>query len=304
MKTDDSWQHILSGWQLDLDSLRHDLPITGSPERCLYRTVVETSGQLLFLLEELAPQTCQRKGQIAEQLETLGQRGLPVAAPLRGSNGHFIQDCADRFWQLSRFVTGVDLNRDNNWQDAWRGKALASFLAELQFKSTDLASQEKPFDLTAYVYRIEQDTRAHHPREHDELRRIFEYLHQELPKSTHLPACFSHGDPHPGNMIWGEESIVAAIDWEFCGPKCVLYDPALIIGCVGSEAEKALDGPLVREFLTELRRSGRLGAEAERHLPAWILGVRMGWLAEWLRRADREMIEFEIFYMHTLLQGR
>ena len=101
-------------------------------------------------------------------------------------------------------------------------------------------------------------------------------------------------------MIWGKDRILAAIDWEFCGPKCVLHDMALILGCVGSEDENALDGPFITAFLDTLRSCGLLEGMLEAHLPTWTLALRTAWLAEWLRREDTDMIEFEIFYMTTL----
>ena len=101
-------------------------------------------------------------------------------------------------------------------------------------------------------------------------------------------------------MIWGADCILAAIDWEFCGPKCVLHDMALIIGCVGSEDESAQNGPLVTAFLETLRSFGLLDMDLEPHLSTWTLALRTAWLAEWLRREDAEMIEFETFYMTTL----
>ena len=100
--------------------------------------------------------------------------------------------------------------------------------------------------------------------------------------------CFARGDG-----IW-------AVDWEFRGPKHTLYDTALIVGCVGTEAPEAGDGPFVRAFLAALRGHGLLSPTTEQALPMMVLAQRIPWLAEWLRRDDREMIEFEVFYLRHL----
>jgi homoserine kinase type II len=159
---------------------------------------------------------------------------------------------------------------------------------------------EPSFNLRAYVRGIEDDTRRLHPEVHARLAHLFPLMDRELAACAHLPVVFSHGDPHPLNIIWGEDRILAAIDWEFCGPKCVLHDMALVLGCVGSEDEEALDGFFVKAFLETLRSRGLLDNELEARLPAWTLALRTAWLAEWLRRKDMEMAEFEIFYMTTL----
>ena len=290
---------ILSRWGLPFTGIHPQIPIHGSPERCLYRVVVDAGASRLFL-EELNSRTLSRKRLIAERIAHLKANGLPAAAPLAGLDGHFLQRAEGRHWQLTPFVTGVELNRDRFWQDAWRGKALANFLRDLRQASRDLAIEEEVFDLRGYVFKICDDARQLHPKVYEQLAPVFDLIKKRLAACSGLPVAFCHGDPHPLNMIWGKDRILSAIDWEFCGPKCVLHDMALILGCVGSEDENALDGPLVTTFLDTLRSCGLLDDTLEEHLSAWTLALRVAWLAEWLRREDSDMIEFEIFYMKTL----
>ena len=290
---------VLAAWGLSLECAKPEIPVQGSPERCLDRVVVR-AGAADWLLEELDAAFLARKTVIAARLAHLSRHGLPMAAPLPGVDGAFTQRAHGRNWQLSPFLNGVQLNRDAYWRDAWRGEALARYLAGMRRAAGGMDLDESPFDLRAYVRRIEADTCRLHPQIHGRLAAIFSLLDRGLAECSTLPIVFSHGDPHPLNIIWGEDRILAAIDWEFCGPKCALYDLALVLGCVGSEDEEALDGAFARCFLETAHKEGLLDAELEARLPTWTLALRTAWLAEWLRREDMETAEFEVYYMGVL----
>lgn len=290
---------ILTAWGLNLEFARPEIPIQGSPERCLDRVVVR-AGSADWLLEELDAGGLTRKTAIAAHLAHLSRHGLPVAAPLPGMDGVFTQHAHGRHWQLSPFLDGLPLDRDTYWRDAWRGEALARYLADMRRAAQCMDLDEPPFDLRTYARRIEADTRRRHPQVHGRLAEIFSLLDHSLDACGDLPFVFCHGDPHPLNVIWGQDRILAAIDWEFCGPKCALHDLALVLGCVGSEDEEALDGAFARAFLETARNEGLLDEELEAHLPTWTLALRTAWLAEWLRRGDMETAEFEVFYMEIL----
>jgi homoserine kinase type II len=297
--TPDFLNTILSAWDLRLEYARPEIPIQGSPERCLDRAVVRADAAD-WLLEELDAGSLHRKASIAARLAHLSRRGLPVSAPLPGKDGATTQRAHGRHWQLSPFLDGVPLCRDTYWRDAWRGEALARYLAVMRLAARDMDLEEPPFDLRGYVRRIEADTRRLHPQIHGRLAAIFSLLDHRLAECAALPTVFSHGDPHPLNIVWGQDGILAAIDWEFCGPKCALHDAALVLGCVGSEDEEALDGAFARSFLETARNEGLLDAGLEAHLPTWTLALRTAWLAEWLRREDEEAAEFEVYYMGVL----
>ena len=292
---------ILSCWGLTHQGIHPEIPIQGSPERCLYRVVVNAGGTLFFL-EEMDSHSLPRKNRIAQRTAHLSAKGLPVAAPLAGLDGNFVQCVDGRNWQLTPFLEGIAPAPGNSWQDAWRGEALALFLRDLRQGGRDLAANEEAFDLRGYVMKIARDAKKLHPAVFARLAPVFALIERRLAACANLPVVFCHGDPHPQNMIWGSNRILAAIDWEFCGPKCVLHDPALVVGCVGSEDEDALSGPFVTAFLGTLRSCGLLDNTLEPHLPTWTLALRTAWLAEWLRREDADMIEFETFYMTTLAE--
>jgi len=288
-------------WGLTFECALPGIPMQGSPERCLDRMVIRADG-VRYLLEELAPASVPRKMVMAGRLAHLAGHGLPVAAPLPGPDGEYVQTAGGKPWQLSPFVQGVEPDRETYWQEAWRGEALARFLADMRRAARSLEPDEPPFDLRAYTRRIASDTRRLHPAVHARLSPVFTLVDDRLAEARNLPVVFSHGDPHPMNVIWGRESILAVIDWEFCGPKCTLHDMALVLGCVGSEDEDALGGDFAMAFVETLRSEGLLDAGLQAHLPAWTLALRTAWLAEWLRRGDTEMAEFEVFYMTTLAE--
>ncbi len=290
---------ILAAWGLSLEFARPEIPIQGSPERCLDRIVVR-AGATDWLLEELDNGCLPRKAVIAARLAHLSSHGLPVAAPKPRKDGAFTQGAHGRSWQLSPFLNGAPLDRDTYWRDAWRGEAMALYLADMRRAARGMILDEPPFDLRAYARSIEADTQRLHPRVHGRLAPLFHLLDRRLAECAALPVVFSHGDPHPLNVIWGQDRILAAIDWEFCGPKCALHDLALVLGCVGSEDEEALNGAFARSFLETARKEGLLDAELEALLPTWTLALRTAWLAEWLRREDVEAAEFEIYYMGVL----
>ena len=292
---------ILSAWGLTYQGIHPEIPIQGSPERCLYRVVLDAGGSRHFL-EELDSRYLPLKNRIAERIAHLAAKGLPVAAPLAGLDGHFVQCAGERNWQLTPFLEGIAPIPGNSWRDAWRGEALALFLRDLRQGDRDLAAHEEAFDLRDYVMKIARDAKKLHPAVFDRLAPVFTLMERRLAACADLPVAFCHGDPHPQNMIWDSDRILAAIDWEFCGPKCVLHDMALILGCVGSEDEDALSGPFITAFLGTLRSCGLLDRTLEPHLPTWTLALRVAWLAEWLRREDADMIEFEVFYMTTLAE--
>ena len=290
---------ILNCWGLAFEAIHPQIPIQGSPERCLYRVVVDAGGSRHFL-EELDSRTLPRKKLIAARIAQLAARALPVAAPRAGLDGDFVQRAGNRSWQLTPFLEGVEPDAGSLWRDAWRGEALALFLRDLRQASQDMAVDEDVFDLHGYVRKIINDARRLHPNVCAELTSVFSLIERKLESCASLPVAFCHGDPHPRNMIWGAGRILGAIDWEFCGPKCVLHDMALILGCVGSEDEEALGGPFITAFLENLRGCGLLDSTLETHLPTWTLALRVAWLAEWLRQGDTGMTQFEVFYMTTL----
>jgi homoserine kinase type II len=292
----------LAAWGLAFDRELPELFIQGSPDRSEFRTVVADALGGRYVLETLEPSQCDRRARIADRLRALSGLGLPVIPYAPGLDGASVQRVAGQCWQLSAFVPGEPLDRTRYWQEAWRGEALADFLAGLYAGTRDDAWSAGPsFSLPGYIDRLLQTIGTRHPRLLSELREVVALVKGELyPVFDALPQRFCHGDPHPMNVLWGADGIRAVIDWEFSGLRPLVYDAALIIGCVGAEARGALDGAFLEAFRRRLGEREAFAPEFAKLLPLFTVAQRFAWLSEWLRRDDREMVEFECFYMNLL----
>ena len=294
----DETARLLGLWDLTLSSMEEERFIQGSPERSLYRTTV-LCGTERFILEQISPAQAEKHEKTAGRLERMEKAGLAVLPLIRGINGRAVQEGDGKFWQLTHFAKGRPLNRTLYREDAWRGEALGLFLKKLyDLEKPD--PSEPPFDLISFINDLIEKISLHHTDLLVPLNPVLHRLEKNLfPLYGQIPPVFGHGDPHPLNVIWGDEKIEAVIDWEFCGTKPLLYDAALIMGCVGSEAPEAFDSPFNRAFYNEIARA--VPSEWLALLPDFILAQRFAWLNEWLRHEDEAMVEQELRYMEMLL---
>lgn len=299
---------ILHGWVLKFKSEHPEVPLAGSPERSLSRTVIEDDEGRRFVLEELHPATLERKREIAAAVEFLARRGLPGVRPyLKNRAGDFITAADGGFWQLSPFIEGVELRRPEYVNDAWRGAALARFLIGMKGTSGGVPSGSpgRPFSIAGFTGELMTKLSRHNPAVMRAVEPAFRHLEKHFfAVHDRLPIAFCHGDPHPLNVIWGQDSIRAVIDWEFSGCKPEIYDVALVVGCVGIEDPESLVGPLVMALLEELQAAGCFDAPVFAVLPDFVLALRFAWLSDWLRKKDAEMVALETDYLHLLLDGR
>jgi homoserine kinase type II len=127
--------------------------------------------------------------------------------------------------------------------------------------------------------------------------------HSLFALEAQFPFCFCHGDLHPLNILWGENSIHALIDWEFAGFKAEAYDLANFLGSIGFEDPEAFFSPLVRDLLRQIHAEKHLSDLSIFHLGHWILALRFAWLSEWLRKGEEELLEQELSYMEILLDN-
>lgn len=295
---------VLHGWGVQLAAVRKEIDIQGSPERSRFRCVVEANDGRLYVLEQLLPGTEKRKTAIAAHLEALAKAGLAVAPYLTTVKGRHLLDLDGYRWQLSPFIQGIPLDREKYWGEAWRGRAIARFLLSLYQGTATWPRDEPAFSLPDYIRQLMGAIGQHNSELMPALQPICDRLEEAFfPLYDSLPVVFSHGDPHPVNTIWGKNCILAVIDWEFCGWKPFLYDAALVVGCVGSEAPSARRGALVNAFTETIFQSNFFPKDQLPLLPIFTLALRFAWLSEWLRKKDEEMIEFELHYMQLLMQA-
>ena len=144
----------------------------------------------------------------------------------------------------------------------------------------------------------------YNPETRKALRQAFDFIQQEF-FDVHdgFPVVFCHGDFHPLNVIWAEDSIKSVIDWEFLGTKPEVYDIATLIGCVGFEEPAGLTKGLVTECLSCMKEAAVLSNLSWEYLSEWVVAIRFAWLSDWLRRRDREMVDLEVAYINLLIDN-
>jgi len=295
-------------WGIPFIRWRDDLPMAGSPERSMWRGVVESRDRRLYVLERIHSSACENKHRIIKILDTLLDRGLRRIVPyLPDICGDPLPLIRHRLWQLCPYVGGVALDRPAYVMDDWRGDVTAEFLIHLcEVSSRASMPVESPlFSLQTYIEDLFAMLVRRSPDVADRFRPFVGYLRQHLlPILDRLPRRFCHGDVHPLNIIWGKQSIRAVIDWEFCGVKPEIYDLANLLGCLGIEDPLSLTGPFVRRLVEKLRQSAVYARPSWEALPQMMLAVRFGWLSEWLRKQDRPMIRMEADFMRLLVDYR
>jgi homoserine kinase type II len=301
------FKDILRPWGLEFKRSLPDLPLAGSPDRSLFRTVIEDGEGRWLVLEEIRPATLDRKREIAGAVEFLAMGGLPGVFPcFRNRFNDFITEAAGGLWQIAPFVKGVGLKRPDYTHDAWRGRALARFLGEMRGISsgTPFGDPSRPFSVAAFTRDFMGRMSRYNPEQARAVEPAFFYMEERFfPLSEQLPVAFCHGDCHPLNVIWGHDRIHAVIDWEFSGYKPEIYDAALILGCIGMEDPKSLAGPMALTFIEEIRTAECFDASVFALLPEFVLGLRFAWLSDWLRKKDDEMVELETDFIRLLLEN-
>lgn len=313
---------LLASWGLRLSRIREDLAIPGSPERCRFRRVVEDPDGGLWLLEQLAPDQADRREGLGLLLESLAGRGLSGLAPYRRTRrGDFILRDWGRCWQLSPFIRGVPLRQPDYLLDAAFGEGLGEWLATFRRASEGLVPPAGLSELDLPDYVTELSDRLNRPHragggecpasdvpglDHSAVgakaRQLLPGLAPLFEAWFRLPRALCHGDVHPLNVVWGDSAPLAVIDWEFAGMRPVLYDIANCLGCLGIEGG-GFRTPFTSALTALLRAQELLPQDQVRWLTPMILATRFGWLAEWLRRGDAEMIALELDFMELLARG-
>jgi homoserine kinase type II len=301
-------QAVAKLWRVNLKKLHYNIPLQGSPERSVFRVVLEDNNGKFFMLEQIGPKTLEHKKQIAAVLDFLAKQNLVRVRPyLLSTKSEYIIKHKNNFWQMIPFVQGIVLDRKKYMHEGWRDPALADFLIELRSKSQNLPSiyPRKIFSLTDYVHKLIREINLYNKDILAEINDIACFLEKDfMPMYGKMPVTFCHGDYHPLNIIWSADDIKCVIDWEFSGYKSELYDAANLIGCVGVEDPQSLTGLLVKSFITKMKVSGIISKTSWKYLVEHIVALRFAWLSEWLRLKDSAMISLELDYMRLLIDNK
>jgi len=296
-------------WGLNLHRICPEIDIAGSPERCDFRIVIEDSRRRLFILENISAKFVGHKLRIIKALDFLHSNKLPGIRPyVPISEEEYIANHQDdSYWQLSPYLNGIPLNRPEYIFDRWRGNVLADFLINLREKSAGIPYFDRVdvFSIKDYVYDMRTKLDRHEPALFKKIQPLIGFMENTF-MSVHdqLPSCFCHGDYHPLNIIWSERGIRAVIDWEFLGYKPEAYDAANLVGCIGIENPQGLLGDFIQDLIRRLKAAALFEDISWEYFLEFVLSLRFGWLSEWLRKSDTEMIDLEIVYMNLLMDNR
>ncbi len=281
---DVDYAQLLTQWNLELARPRPDIPLAGSPDRSQARMAVEDTDGDLFLLERVFPAKLAARREQAKLLQKLDDRELPVHPWWNTtSDDCFAYSRDGEAWQLRDYIEGIPLQRPAYANDAWRGESLATFLTALNVAENDGALPiTTPFDLPLYVKNLVKSYQRNRPELAKDLAPICKELEGFWEFYREIPRAFCHGDYHPLNIIWGENTINSVIDWEFMGTKAECYDAANIIGCVGMDDPAQLTGPLVMNMLGFLNGHRVWSSASWEMLPEFVATLRFAWLREWV----------------------
>jgi homoserine kinase type II len=305
---DEVLREIAAFWGVSFRKpLPHLMP-EGSPERTVFRIVIEDESARRFVLEQIPPSSFHAKMKIIKTLEFFSTRSLARVVPyLADAQGEFIKTYKEGFWQIVPFSPGVALERSTYLYEAWRADVLAGFLVGLREKSQGIPffAYDEVFSIKKYVHTLTAQIQRREPKIFPAVKAVVAFLERDFMNAYDtLPVAFCHGDYHPLNIVWAKDDIQAVIDWEFSGMKPEIYDAANMIGCLGMEHPSSLTADLVVNFTGKLKEAGIFSPVSWEYLVEFVVAMRFAWLSEWLRKDDREMIALELDYMELLINNR
>jgi hypothetical protein len=310
---------LLPHFGLEPGRLAPEHPLPGSPERAIERFGVEDAAGRAWMLERIPPAQAPRREELGGLLAGLARHPalaalIPAYRPVSS-----LEAAADapRYvlrsdeaplagcWQISPFVTGTRLLRPEYLDHDWRGQAVARAILALHRAGAELPRLPEPPQPCLAVFRdaLFAAVARHAPELLPRLAPAQAALAELAQAQEAVPRALAHGDLHPLNIIWGAEParpLLGLIDWEFAGTRPRLYDAANCIGCAGFEHPSGLARGFVMGLVRELRDGGLPGPELGL-LPLFVLVTRLGWLSEWLRKQDADMLGMELDYLDILL---
>lgn len=305
---------------IEMTRTREDLFIPGSPERCIWRAVIEDDRERTWVIERITGRQKVRRERIGTVLNRLIEKGLefvpayrPVGGFRRGkSSGAYVAEASGVLWQASPYIINLPLPQPAYVDDEWRGRAVGELLARFDAASRDKAvlaalrphpeHEDALQPLPEYIGELMDVVAERNPQVHRRLTPVCRFLDPWTEAWGGLDRTPAHGDMHPLNILWGREEIVGLIDWEFVAMRPALYDAANCVGCVGIEDPQALGRGLVPALMRTLRERELLTADTGRMFFELMVGIRFAWMSEWLRKKDREMVELELDYLDLLLE--
>lgn len=301
-------KEIASFWPITFAHCGDNALITGSPNRSESRFLFSDEAGKSYIAEGYS--LFKKPFQIRQNqlLEFFAANDLECVHPFcRTVSGEHGAEFGGLFWQIRPYIPAEKVQRSAWAEEPEYGILWAEFL--LQIKDALAAASDPPPMPNApfYMSNFLPDLFGHAERKMpsiiNELNAITNLLAPFFKWERRAASQFAHGDYHPGNILTGNGSIRAVIDWEFAGLKFPGYDMALLIGCLGMDHPKNLSSPSVIALQNTLYRNDFMPEEAWEHLPQMIAATRLGWLGEWLTISDTTLINQEIKLISLLLKN-
>lgn len=300
-------KEIAGIFEIPMKALRPEFIISGSPERSDFRCVIESDKEELFLIEGFEGSKASTKRIIAETINSLHKKGLTKTIPyIKSQEGSFLVNFNGLTWQTSRFIDSEPLLRPDYVMIDEIGTEFGRFLRDLKMVSNNInwnQNENSIFSIKKYIIRTLGQIEKFNPEIIGRIKQVYSFLSDSFfCGHDKLKTGFCHGDIHPMNAIWKGNKIIAVIDWEFMGIKPEIYDLANLLGCIGIEDPNVLGGGLVKKLIGMLKKSDIYDKASWDVLVEFVIAVRFGWLSEWLRKKDHEMIELETDFMNLLVR--
>jgi Ser/Thr protein kinase RdoA (MazF antagonist) len=202
-----------------------------------------------------------------------------VVPALPGSNGETLQIWRRRVLSLFPYIDGI---LGSDVESAVRWRQAAAVLARIHRVSTSLQLRQPPEQARAVVDQptmwstvrpvLERDLpRSAEAREllrffDDEAADVEAWLAGVRRSGRQLRRGVVHGDFNPRNMIFGQDQLIAVIDWETCHHDVLAYEAALALDAPDPLAfwRTYLDegGPLTADDIDVLGGFARVGTLA------------------------------------------
>jgi len=298
------YNRILKNYNLIFKKSLPEINLQGSPERCICRVCVKDENNKLYILEKILPAQLKRKQEIINIVKELRKKKInKVPIYLNSQDNTHIINHKGQYWQLSEYTHGMPVIQPDYLQDSEKGERLAEFLIMLKKSKIKAGST---FSIKDYVYKITSDIERHDHKYYYAFSKIKKYLESGFFKNyDEIPVSFNHGDFHPLNVIWKKDEIKAVIDFEFFSDTLEMYDAANLVGCAGMENPAFLmkEG-LINKFIQRIQKAHIYSPVSYHNFVDLIIASRFGWISEWLRKQDKEMLQLEKDYFYLLVKNK
>jgi len=259
-----------------------------------------------YFLKSFSSEELSTKEKERHLLTVLQHKGIPVLLPLPrkiipAQTGY---SCFCHY-QLFPYVPQENNGHLSYPLETGQAVSLANTLTRISQADPD-GPATSFFSVQAKVSQAKKMIRTNQESIANTARHTFQHLENTLfPFLPYFNTGFCHGDFHPANILWKNQTVSAIVDWEAAHRSEELYDLAFFLGCVGMDSPEELSGKGIQTLIKiyfQKTKSGKLAFDC---LPELILATRFQWLAVWLaREEDADLAVQEITFWKWLQTHR